>query len=293
MLGHQQGRGALQKGRPAREHTVDDHAQGVDVSLDADLLPVSGCLLGRDVHGRPHHHARHGEGLAVIGVSVHHLGDAEVEDLQQHGLAVHHEDVLRFEIPVDDPAIVGGLQAGADLHQVGEHLPGRELALLGDDLAQLEPVEVSHDIEQPAIFQPAVVIHLDDVGVLDVRERLGFVVEALRDARVVGEMVSQHLDGHLPPDLRMLGPVHRAHAPFAQQAGDHVVADLFFQQRIAGGAHGWPIETSVQGKHMEPGGTNSRKKSVFVSYHTRAAKNCSRRALYQEIEIWPGTNAVR
>ena len=66
-------------------------------------------------------------------VAVHHLRDAEIEHLGHHlaERGVGQEDVLRLEVAVDNPGLVGGVDARADReHDVGDEArvearPGR------------------------------------------------------------------------------------------------------------------------------------------------------------------------
>ena len=90
---------------PAGERLVEHHADRVEVGGRGRLEALR--LLGREVLGGPQHRA----GLRDLrGAGA---GDAEVGD-PGAALAVD-EHVLRLEVAVDDPALVGEARAGEDL----------------------------------------------------------------------------------------------------------------------------------------------------------------------------------
>ncbi len=110
--------GALVKGAVAGQHFIEDHAQRVDVGATVHLLDVGRVASGQSAEMFGRHvgdgAAKHGLGL----VAVELLRKIEVK---QHRLAVAaDQDVRRFDVPVEDAAIVGVLQT---LGQPG-HDPG-------------------------------------------------------------------------------------------------------------------------------------------------------------------------
>src|SRR5205085_6881396 len=97
--------------------------------------------------------------------AVEHARDAEVEEL--HRSVVADEDVLRFEIPVDDARRVDGVEhvheAIADVEDVDEiDLAASQLT---ERLEGLALEEVHHE-EDAAVVRDAVVEHADDARVL-------------------------------------------------------------------------------------------------------------------------------
>ena len=111
-----------------------------------------------------------------------HLGDAEVEDLDDVALAValDEHDVVGLEVAVDDAGGVRVLEAAQDLADDLErarrrHRPGRDRR--GQRLAR----EELHDQEQRALRRAAEVGDGDDVRVGEAAGRLGLALEAARE----------------------------------------------------------------------------------------------------------------
>ena len=131
---HRVGGRVAVEGALAREHLVEDRAEGEDVG--ARVGGLAAHLLGRHVAERAHDDAglrARGRGREVGGLAtllgVRQLGEAEVEDL--HPAVVGDEDVLGLEVPVDDPLLVRRREAVDDLECVVDRLararaPARE-----------------------------------------------------------------------------------------------------------------------------------------------------------------------
>jgi hypothetical protein len=87
------------------------------------------------------------------------------------------------------------------------------------------------------------VVHRHDVGVLQVRRRLGLVLEALQLAGVEGGGERQHLQGHAPAQEDLHRLVHHAHAASADLADDAEVSQrpfrLNFRRRYVLLVPGW------------------------------------------------------
>ena len=102
-------------------------------------------LLGRHVADRAEHHARQRvrrrqwlrgrqrRGAGDRRLRLRELGQAEVENL--HPAVVGDEEVLRLEVPVDDPLLVRRRQPVRDLDGVLDRLADRQRAG-GQTLAQ-------------------------------------------------------------------------------------------------------------------------------------------------------------
>src|SRR5690606_15283959 len=103
--------------------------------------------LGGDVAGR----AADGPGALVGGRE--HLGEAEVEDLDEVGVAVagDAEAVLRLDVAVDDAALVGRREGAGDLGGDVEGARPRQRALAGEGAREVLALEVLHDEEGGAV----------------------------------------------------------------------------------------------------------------------------------------------
>ena len=101
------------------------------------------------------------------------LGEAEIEDL--HVVARPDEDVLGFDIAVDDACRVRGVQRGGDL---GAEVEGGVQAQRtgGEPIFQRRALEILHDDERPLVLL-ADVVDRADVGVVQRRRRLRFARE--------------------------------------------------------------------------------------------------------------------
>ena len=162
-------------------------------------------LLGRHVHGCPNHRSRSGMPLASDN-----LGDAEVH---QDGLPhdIDHQ-IGWFNIAVDHPALVGVVHCIANVSNI---LDG-----LGDGYFSptcVEPFKMvldrfsGHKLQHHiiVIIIAVEVIDLDDVGVAQLCYGCSLFLEALDEVRIAGEMRVDHLDGHHPLQIGVLGLVHR------------------------------------------------------------------------------------
>ena len=88
------------------------------------MVPSGGLLLGGHV----------GRGARALGGRADQGGDAEVGDL--HPPVAVHEDVLRLDVAVDHPVVVGELERLADLRHDRQRL-GRLHAAVAQHVARL------------------------------------------------------------------------------------------------------------------------------------------------------------
>ncbi len=187
------------------------------------------ALLGRHVAGRAA--LEPGAGLDAGGLGfAGEPGEAEVEHLD--ALAADHlgigdqEQVLGFEIAVDDAGGVRGLQHVGDLAAEPAALEEIEAPLLearceGDALELLR-----HHVRAP-LGRHAVVEDVHDAGVADGRGGLRLVEEALHHLGVARELRQEHLHDHAAAERVVAAGVDRARAALADQPLDAVVAELF------------------------------------------------------------------
>jgi hypothetical protein len=128
-------------------------------------------LLGRHV-GRAAKQ-RAGDGQVLVDVAAHHLGDAEVEQLGSDGAAEgpREEDVLGFEIPVDDAQAVALHEGVHDGQEQIERVEGLHPALAGQTVGQTFTLEELHHEEGGPAGRPGVG-DLDDMWMSDPRRCL-------------------------------------------------------------------------------------------------------------------------
>ena len=129
---------------------------------------------------------------------------------------------MGLDVAVDDAGGVDGVQAVEDLAREAHGVRGRERRFLVDGGLQRPPRDVLEgEVVGAAVL--AVVVHVDDVGVVDRGRRPGLAQEAGQEGRFGGELAAQHLQGHRPAEDRVAGPVGGREGPLAD-AGLHGVA---------------------------------------------------------------------
>ena len=146
--------------------------------------------------------------VGCSGFQPHHLGQPEVGDL--HAALRIDEDVFRFDIAVDDAAVVGELERLADLRDDGQRLLWAEVpAAL--ELPQVGAVhELHHQIGVSTGL--AEVVDADNVRVAELGQGAGLALEALAEGRVFIGLRGQDLERHESVEARLSSLVNRAHA---------------------------------------------------------------------------------
>ena len=221
---------APEEGFPA-EHLREDAPHGPDVDGRAVVLGLAE-QLGRAVP--PRHHV-FGELARVV---VDAARQSEIAD-RQIAVAVH-EEVRRFQVPVQHVRRVDVLQAPQDLVEevlvvlVRQGLPRGDDAIevglhqIGDDVHVLEVDRVRGHRHQ--------ILHLHDVLVAaEVAQELDFPQDSFR-VHQVAEDVRYLFDGYAPPGRRVVRGAHDAVGPAADrpQIGvAHVDVKLVPAQRHA------------------------------------------------------------
>jgi hypothetical protein len=64
------------------------------------------------------------------------------------------------------------------------------------------------------------IVHRDDVGVVQSRERAGFAREAFGEPRIAAGLRRQNFKRHITVETRLARPIHSAHASLANQRHD-------------------------------------------------------------------------
>jgi hypothetical protein len=162
-----------------------------------------------------------------------HLGDAEIQDLDQRlaCLALGQEDVLRLQVAVHDgrfravarDVAVSLVEPRRDLPKIADDARRGQWSLRLHDLVQLGAVQqLHHQKWHAARAVEARVEHFDDV----------LAIDATRDARLepkfldrvlrVQHVWPQHLQRDLELRLELFGHVHGAKAALGQKLLDAV-----------------------------------------------------------------------
>ena len=218
-LVHQRQRALGLEGHPAAQHLVGHHRQAVEVGARIHRQPLH--LLRAHILRCAHQHARRRQPRLL-----RRPRNAEVG--QRHLPRRAHDDVVRLDVPVHQPPMVGVVQRLRQRAQDGEHLVGREGPPLPDDLGQRLPLQVLHHEVVPAPFLSHVVDG-NDVGVLEPCCRPSLAQEALDELLLPHQVRGQHFDRYIPVEQRVVSLVDRAH-PTAADLGLNLV---FAQPRAA------------------------------------------------------------
>jgi hypothetical protein len=95
--------------------------------------------------------------------------------------------------------------------------------LVGDDVLQVAAGNQLADDEREALVL-AEVIYLEDIGVVQPRDRLGLLGEPLRERGVLCVKGGQHLDSHVPVEVGIVASEHGGHAAAPELLDDPVTA---------------------------------------------------------------------
>ncbi len=217
--------------RLAREDLVHDRAERIDIGARIDREPAR--LLRRHVRRRADHRADRRE-IRVGHVLVDQLGDAEIEDLHQIRavLGAPDDDVVRFEIAVNDADRVRRRQAVADLRDHAERAAERDAARGPHEPPQAVPGEQLHDDEDRPVLQLDVVDDIDDVAVADEVDRARLLEEARDRVATLRVVLAEELERDVASELGVLGAVDASHAAPADDLGEPVRSEDFPDSRL-------------------------------------------------------------
>jgi hypothetical protein len=158
-------------------------------------------------------------GIALIVVP--RLGETEVEHLHFSFGRNHH--IRGFEVPVDDPALMGRLKPFSDLSGDLERIFDENRALL-DLLGQcLALGQLHHKEALPVVFFETV--KSGDILVTEGGEELGFSLESGQSIRILCHRLGQHLDRHIPIQSLVVRSVDHPHPALANLLDDAVVPE--------------------------------------------------------------------
>ncbi len=136
---------------------------------------------------------------------------------------LRQEDVLRLDVPVDDPLPVGRREPFGHLKRDVEGLAQRKRSA-GQKRAQRLALQKLRDDERNGALFPDVE-EGEDVRMREGGDGLRLLLETGKGARVVRDDLGQNLDGHVAAQPRVPGPVDLTHSPRAQGCEDFVGAE--------------------------------------------------------------------
>jgi hypothetical protein len=152
---------------------------------------------------------------------------------------------------VHQPALVRGVERGSHALEDRERAQRVDPALLLEHVREVGPRDEPHrEVQHSAHL--AGVVDRDDVRVVERSRQARLPEEAVAEARALGEVRRQELEGDHPAEVLVLGAVHDAHATPAEFADEPVGAEVLARARP--GVHG----ATVPGARPESQGTPRR-----------------------------------
>ncbi len=151
------------------------------------------------------------------------MREAEVQDL--HETVAQDKDVGGLDVAVNDPLLVGVVEALADLDHDRQLVLDQQALAGGDQLAQFAALQEFHDDVELALLLTHVVDG-HDVGVVEAGTGLGLAEESRADFLGDVDVVGDDLEGHQTVQLGVAGLVDYAHPPPAYPLEDLILPDL-------------------------------------------------------------------
>ena len=156
-------------------------------------------------------------------IEVVHFGNTEVDDLGDDSTALGaQEDIVRFEIAMDDACCVGRDDAGQHWdHQVGD-FRYRQSATAAQVAPEVLAIQEFHHQIGTCFVMHSDIEHFDHVGVVQARGGFSFSCEAPGNRGAPRVVALQHLDRHPLSERLVLRQIHDGHAPAANGPRDPV-----------------------------------------------------------------------
>jgi len=186
----------------AGQHEVEDAAERVHVGARVDALAAD--LLRRDVVQR----ADPLLGLRRSRAAERVLGEPEVAQVHMADSVHHH--VLRLDVAVYVARAVDRIERVAELQRDVRRLTSGERSRAVDERAQVVAGDVPHHEVSAPVRDPGA-MDRDDVRVLDGAGRARLGEEALPAMRVLYQLRSDDLDGHVAIEVQLANAIDDPH----------------------------------------------------------------------------------
>ena len=208
---------------PPPRQTLEEHArQRVDVGarVDGVVLEPFGRHVGDGADGAARTRQRR-----VVGAAR----DAEVDEVGE--IRRRDEDVRRFDVAMDEPGCMGGLQRCGHLLQDVDCPCGFHGADGGEFRLQVAPLDEPHvDVQLPVEFAEAMDRH--HVWLRQARGDLCFAQEPLPERGVPGQLVRKHLERHDAVGGGVECAVDPPHPALADERLQHVMPKRCLVDRL-------------------------------------------------------------
>jgi hypothetical protein len=151
------------KWRPTRQELIGQHPDGIDVSPMIDAR-IGRDLLGRHVRRRAEENPGRGNGVrrsrgggGLRHANIRDQGGLRHPKIRDHRVAPGEEHVVRFDVSMDDPALVRVRQRVTHVAEHEHRVVHRKRTIARKPLAQRRPGFVRHDVVQAPVGRPGVV----------------------------------------------------------------------------------------------------------------------------------------
>ena len=224
--GHGLGRGVAAESAHPGKHFVEHRTKCKDVA--ARIGGLAAHLLRRHVARRAHHHARRrvrtGEGGLVQFCAgfLRQFRQSEIEDLDAPVLG--DENVLGFQVAMDDSLLVRRRQSVRDLHAVLDRLTLRQCPFI-EQRPQAFPLQQLGDQKRRAVVLTDV-MNGENVGMVKRGHRPRLLLKAAQAVAIAGEGFRKNFQSYIAPQARIFRAIHFSHAACAKRGLNFVGAEF-------------------------------------------------------------------